>query len=113
MAEDMQRKLAAIVSADVVGFSRLMGADEEGTLAALKALRADLIDPQIALYNGRVVQRMGDGMLAEFLSVVDAICAAAKVQQAVADRNAALIRGGTTTRSSRCRRTSLRYRHAW
>ncbi len=66
MAEKrVQRRLAAIVAADVVGYSRLMAADEEGTLAALKTLREDIIDPKIAEYNGRIVKLMGDGMLAE------------------------------------------------
>ena len=82
----MERRLAA----DVVGYSRMIRSDEEGTLAALKALRADLIDPKIAQHRGRVVKLMGDGMLAEFASVVDAVRAAAEMQQAVAKRNAAL-----------------------
>ncbi len=73
----MERRLAAILAADVVGYSRLIRADEEGTIAALKALRADLIDPKIAEHYGRIVKRMGDGMLAEFTSVVDAVRAAA------------------------------------
>jgi adenylate cyclase len=86
----MERRLAAILAADVVGYARLVRADEEGTITALKALRADLIDPKIAAHNGRVVKLMGDGMLAEFASVVDAVRAAAEVQQAVAERNADL-----------------------
>ncbi len=73
MAEErVQRRLAAILAADVVGYSRLIRADEEGTLAALKTLREDIIDPKIAEYHGRIVKLMGDGMLAEFPSVVDA-----------------------------------------
>jgi len=72
------------------GYSRLIRADEEGTIAALKALRADLIDPKIAEHHGRVVKLMGDGMLAEFASVVDAVRAAAETQRAVAERNADL-----------------------
>ena len=73
MAEErVQRRLAAILAADVVGYSRLIRSDEEGTLAALKALRTDLIDPKIAEHHGRVVKLMGDRMLAEFASVVDA-----------------------------------------
>ena len=64
----MERRLAAIMAADVVGYSRLIRADEEGTLAALKALRADLIDPKLMEHNGRIVKLMGDGMLAEFPS---------------------------------------------
>jgi adenylate cyclase len=91
MAEgDARRRLAAILAADVVGYTRLVRADEEGTIAALKALRSDLIDPRIAAHNGRIVKLMGDGMLAEFASVVDAVRAAAEVQQAVARRNAEL-----------------------
>src|ERR1043166_972517 len=65
------RKLAAILAADVVGYSRLAGADEERTLARLRALRSDLIDPTVALHNGRMVKRTGDGSLIEFRSVVD------------------------------------------
>ena len=83
----MERRLAAIFSADVVGYSRLIRADEEGTLAALKTLRKDLIDPKIAEHTGRVVKLMGDGMLAEFASVVGAVRAAAEIQQAVSKRN--------------------------
>ena len=86
----MERRLAAIMAADVVGYSRLIRADEEGTIAALKALRADLIDPKIAEHHGRIVKLMGDGMLAEFASVVDAVRAAVETQQAVNDRNAGL-----------------------
>ncbi len=82
----MQRRLAAIFAADVVGYSRLIRADEEGTLAALKALRGELIDPRIAENHGRIVKLMGDGMLAEFPSVVDAVRCAAEVQQAVWER---------------------------
>ncbi len=86
----MERRLAAIMATDVVGYSRLIRADEEGTIAALQALRADLIDPKIAEHHGRIVKLMGDGMLAEFASVVDAVRAAAEAQQAVAERNAQL-----------------------
>jgi class 3 adenylate cyclase len=67
------RKLAAILAADVVGYSRLTGADEDRTLARLRALRSDLIDPTIAVHHGRVVKRTGDGALVEFRSVVDAV----------------------------------------
>ena len=69
----MERRLAAILSADMVGYSWLVRADEEGTIAALKALRADLIEPRIAKHSGRVLKLMGDGMLVEFASVVDAV----------------------------------------
>ncbi len=86
----MERRLAAIMAADVVGYSRLIRADEEGTLAALKALRADLIDPKLAERNGRIVKLMGDGMLAEFASVVEAVRTAVETQAAVAERNAGL-----------------------
>jgi len=84
----MERRLAAILVSDVVGYSRLIRADEEGTIAALKALRADLIDPKIAEHHGRIVKLMGDGMLAEFPSVVDAVRAAVETQRALADHNA-------------------------
>lgn len=82
-----QRRLAAILAADVVGYSRLMEADEAGTLGALKALRRELIDPRMATYGGRVAKLMGDGMLAEFPSVVDALACAIDIQEAVARRN--------------------------
>jgi TolB-like protein/class 3 adenylate cyclase/Flp pilus assembly protein TadD len=82
------RKLAAILVADVVGYSRLAGADEEGTLARLRALRSDLIDPTIAVHHGRVVKRTGDGILIEFRSVVDAVRCAIEVQNAMIERNA-------------------------
>jgi adenylate cyclase len=88
MAE--QRKLAAILAADVVGFSRLTGSDEERTLARLRALRSDVIDPTIAVHNGRVVKRTGDGVLVEFRSVVDAVRCAIEVQDAMLERNAGL-----------------------
>ena len=83
----MERRLAAIMATDVVGYSRLIGADEEGTIAALQGLRADLVDPKISEHHGRIVKLMGDGMLAEFPSVVDAVRAALETQQAVADHN--------------------------
>ena len=83
----MDRRLAAILAADVVGYARLIRADEEGTLAALKALREDLIGPKFARHHGRVVKLMGDGMLVEFASVVDAVRAAVETQQAVAAQN--------------------------
>ncbi len=69
----MERRLAAIVAADVVGYSRLIRADEEGTLLALRTLREELIDPKIKEHRGRIVKLMGDGMLVEFTSVVDAV----------------------------------------
>jgi TolB-like protein len=85
-AQRDERRLAAILAADVVGFTRLMGADESGTLARLKALRGELVDPKIAVYGGRIVKLMGDGMLAEFPSVVDAVQCAVEVQGAMAER---------------------------
>ena len=84
------RKLAAILAADVVGYSRLAGADEDRTLARLRALRSDLIDPTIAVHNGRVVKRTGDGSLIEFRSVVDAVRCAIEVQNGMVERNAGL-----------------------
>jgi adenylate cyclase len=82
------RKIAAILAADVVGYSRLTGADEDRTLARLRALRSDLIDPTIAVHHGRVVKRTGDGALVEFRSVVDAVRCAIEVQNGMAERNA-------------------------
>ena len=84
------RKLAAILAADVVGFSRLTGANEDRTLARLRALRSDLIDPTISVHNGRVIKRTGDGALVEFRSVVDAVRCAIEVQNAMVERNAGL-----------------------
>jgi TolB-like protein/class 3 adenylate cyclase len=84
------RKIAAILVADVVGYSRLAGADEEGTLARLRALRSDLIDPAIAAHRGRTVKRTGDGSLIEFRSVVDAVRCAIEVQNGLIERNAGL-----------------------
>jgi TolB-like protein/class 3 adenylate cyclase len=81
------RRLAAILAADVAGYSRLMGADEEGTLERLKALRRELLDPKIAEHHGRIVKTTGDGMLVEFASVVDAVRCAVAVQQAMPERD--------------------------
>jgi TolB-like protein/class 3 adenylate cyclase len=83
-----QRKLAAIVAADVVGYSRLMGRDESGTLAALKSIRQEVVDPAIASHGGRIVKTTGDGLLLEFPSVVNAVRCAVEVQTAMADRTA-------------------------
>jgi adenylate cyclase len=83
----MERRLAAILAADVVGYSRLMGADEAGVLSALRALRAELFDPTVAKHRGRIVKLMGDGVLVEFASVVDAVNCAAEVQEELATRN--------------------------
>src|SRR5258708_2244912 len=85
-----ERRLAAILAADVVGYSRLMGADEEGTLAALKTHRRELIDPLIAQHQGRIVKTTGDGLLIEFASIVDAVRAAVVMQHGMEDRNANL-----------------------
>ena len=82
------RKLAAILAADIVGYSLLAGADEDRTLARLRTLRSDLIDPTIAVHHGRVVKRTGDGLIVEFRSVVDAVRCAIEVQSAMVERNA-------------------------
>ena len=89
MASDRtKRKLAAVLVADIAGYSRLMGADEEGTLARLKLLRRELIDPKNKQLRGRIVKTTGDGILIEFLSVVDAVRCAIEVQQGMVERNA-------------------------
>ncbi len=82
------RKLAAILAADIVGYSLLAGADEDRTLARLRTLRSDLIDPTIAVHHRRVVKRTGDGLIVEFRSVVDAVRCAIEVQSAMVERNA-------------------------
>src|ERR1700722_5333299 len=84
------RKLAAILVADVVGYGRLAGADEERTLARLRGLRSDLIDPAIAAHHGYMVKRTGDGFFTEFRSVVDAVRCAVEVQAGMVERNAGL-----------------------
>src|SRR5271163_2308729 len=86
----MQRRLAAILAADVVGYSRLMGTDEIGTLTSLKSHRRELVDPAIAEHRGRIVKTTGDGMLVEFASVVDAVSCAVYVQRSMVRRNAAV-----------------------
>jgi adenylate cyclase len=83
----VERRLAAILAADVAGYSRLMGVDEEGTLAALKTCRRELIDPKIAEHRGRIVKTTGDGALIEFASAVDAIRCAMEIQRSMAQRN--------------------------
>jgi class 3 adenylate cyclase len=88
IVDRVERRLTAILAADVAGYSRLMGADEEGTLAQLKAHRRALVDPKIAEHRGRIVKTTGDGMLVEFASVVDALRCAVEVQQGMAKRNA-------------------------
>ena len=82
------RKLAAILVSDVVGYSRLAGSDEDRILARLRALRSDLIDPIIAVHNGRIVKRTGDGSIVEFRSVVDAVRCSIEVQNGMVERNA-------------------------
>ena len=86
----VERRLAAILAADVAGYSRLMGVDEEGTLTALKRHRSELIDPKIAEHRGRIVKTTGDGALVEFASAVDAAHCAMEIQRAMAERNAAI-----------------------
>ena len=81
------RRLTTILAADVVGYSRLMAADEEGTLAALKAQRRELVEPKLETYGGRIVKLMGDGVLMEFTSVVEAVTYAVEIQREVARRN--------------------------
>ncbi len=88
--EHVERRLAAILAADVAGYSRLMGADEEGTLARLKSIRKTLVDPAIASHRGRIVKTTGDGMLVEFASAVDAVRSAVEVQRSMAEQNAAV-----------------------
>src|SRR6202140_5575712 len=88
MKQPVERRLAAILAADVAGYSRMMGEDEEGTHERLKAHLSQLINPKIKEYRGRVVKNTGDGMLAEFSSVVDAVRCAAEMQRGMADRNA-------------------------
>ena len=86
--ERVQRRLTAILAADIAGYSRLMGADEEGTLAQLKAHRHAQLDPKIEEHQGRIVKTTGDGMLAEFASVVDALRCAIEIQRGMLERNA-------------------------
>jgi adenylate cyclase len=86
----VERHLAAIVAADVVGYARLMGADEKGTLLALKAHRTELIDPLVAAHNGQIVKTIGDGLLLSFPSIVEAVSCAVAVQNGMAKRNASL-----------------------
>jgi adenylate cyclase len=89
----VERRMAAILAADVVGYSRLMGVDEEGTLAELKALRAGSINPKVAEHHGRIVNTTGDGLLVEFSSIVDAVRCAVEIQREVAERNAVIPAG--------------------
>ena len=86
--ERVERRLAAILAGDVAGYSRLMGLDEEGTLAALKGHRRAVVDPKIAEHRGRIVKTTGDGILVEFASIVDALRCAVDIQRQMAERNA-------------------------
>src|SRR5215471_5396896 len=85
--ERVERRLAAILAADVAGYSRLMGLDEEGTLAALKGHRRAVVDPKISEHRGRIVKTTGDGILVEFASIVDAVRCAVDIQRQMAERN--------------------------
>ena len=84
------RRLAAILAADVVGYSRLIGVDEAGTLQAFKDVQAEVFDPKIAAHHGRLVKTTDDGFLAEFSSVVDALSCATEIQAQMAERNATI-----------------------
>src|SRR5499433_1876069 len=84
------RRLAAILAADVAGYSRLIGADEEGTLNRLRLIRTDVLDPKISEHRGRIVKTTGDGFLVEFASVVDALRCATEIQDAMAEGNAGI-----------------------
>jgi adenylate cyclase len=88
--ERAKRRLSAVLSADVAGYSRMVGVDEEGTIAQLRSLRGELIDAAIASHRGRIIKTTGDGILAEFPSVVDAGRCALDVQRGMARRNAAI-----------------------
>src|SRR5436190_21647351 len=88
--ERVERRLAAILVADVAGYSRLMGVDEEGTHAALRAIRRELTDLKFAEHRGRIVKTSGDGLLVEFQSVVDAVRSAVELQRAMSERNASI-----------------------
>jgi len=97
--EGVERRLTTVLVADVVGYSRLMGEDEAGTLARLKTLRKDLVQPEITGGRGRIVKLMGDGLLAEFPSVVEAVRCAVDIQQGMAGWEADLTICATTYRS--------------
>ncbi len=96
----VQRRLAAILAADVAGYSRMMGEDEEGTLATLTAHLKELIEPCIAEHRGRVVKTTGDGLLAEFASVVDAVKCAVAFQEGMGQRNTDTLRTGASSSES-------------
>ena len=111
----VERRLAAILAADVAGYSRLMGTDEEGTLAALRAVRRELADPKIAEHRGRIVKTTGDSLLVEFASVVDAVRCAVELQREMITRNAATpAERRIEFRWHQCRRHHHRgWRHLW
>src|SRR5258706_7978846 len=88
--ERVERRLAAVLAADVAAYSRLMGAEEEGTLARLKAVRKAIVDPAIASHRGHIVKTTGDGMLIEFVSAVDAVRSSVEIQRSMAEQNAAV-----------------------
>jgi len=102
------RRLAAILAADVAGYSRLIGADERSTLQALKAIRTELIDPTIAEHNGRLVKTTGDGLLVEFGSVVDALLCATEMQAGMAELNATVPADNAASRAARRRTRGTR-----
>ena len=97
----MERRLAAILAADVAGYSRLMGMDEERTLVQLKGHRQALVDPQIEEHRGRIVKTTGDGLLVEFASVVDAVRCAVEVQRGMSERNVGVSVDGDFAREAR------------
>ena len=100
----VDRRLAAIFAGDIAGYSRLMGVDEEGTLQQLKAHRKELVDPKITEHRGRIVKTTGDGMLVEFVSVVDAVRYAVDIQRGMAERNADVAPGSSYRISHRHQR---------
>ena len=110
------RRLAAILAADVAGYSRLIEADEEGTLGRLRELRAEVMDPKIAAHRGRIVKTTGDGLLVEFSSVVDAVRCAAEAQTAIGGKQwpAAARPSDRVSHRHQCRRHRRRgWRHLW
>src|SRR3982074_2623789 len=101
MPEDrVDRRLAAIFAGDIAGYSRLMGVDEEGTLSQLKTHRKELVDPKITEHRGRIVKTTGDGMLVEFVSIVDAVRCAVDVQRGMAVRCAVDVQRGMAARNT-------------
>jgi adenylate cyclase len=98
----VNRRLSAILAGDIAGYSRLMGADEEGTLARVNAHRREFLDPKVAEHRGRIVKRTGDGVLIEFASAVDAARCAIEIQRGMAERNAAEPQDKAPGRRSEC-----------